>query len=263
MIHIDRKNFLPDEEWLFKANEITTNLLEAESLEEIYSIIDVNSDHWGKLKDFLSEISNGKCWYSESRDDFSYFHVDHFRPKKSAIGIDKKDYGGYWWLAFNWLNYRLCGGIGNVNKKDKFAILKSKACNPTENIEDEIIYFLDPTEEEDVLKLTFNNSGEIIPLYNDGWDFEQAKYTIKNLKLNGKKLKEVRKLIWINCTIMVEETQGLMRMNQINPSPFRRGQIKEKLKILKDMVKASSEYSATAKACLRSTGFEWAICIAA
>jgi uncharacterized protein (TIGR02646 family) len=263
MIFIDRKAFNPDEEWLQKANELTKNLLEAKSIEDIHLIIDSNENHWRKLESSLSEISHNKCWYSESRDKYSSYHVDHFRPKKAAIGIDKKDHGGYWWLAFDWQNYRICGGIGNVNKRDKFAVYGGKACSPTDSFEDEMVYFLDPTEEEDILKLTFNSYGEAMPLVVEDWDYERAKYTIQHLKLNGKKLKEARKQVWVDCSTIVSETQELMQKNQKQPSPFRRGQIKEKLKKLKEMVKSSSEFSATAKACLKSTGLGWANNIAA
>lgn len=263
MIHIDKNSFNPNADWLQRADETTLQLLNASDIHEIHSIIDSNKNIWGDLKDFLLEISKNKCWYSEAKDKYSHLHVDHFRPKKAAIGIDKKDYGGYWWLAFDWNNYRVCGAVGNVNKRDKFAVFRNKASTIDDNIEDEIIYFLDPTEEEDILKITFNNNGEVMPIIKTGWDYEQANYTIKNLKLNCKKLKEARKYIWNKCSNLVSEIQLLMQKNNINPSPFRRGQIKEKLTLLKDFVKATTEFSATAKACLRSTGIDWVMSIAA
>ena len=132
MIFIDRTGFAPDDAWLQKADRITRELLEAETLEQKHKIIDDNERLWGELKDVLMELSHQKCWYSESKDTFSYYHVDHFRPKKKAIGIDKKDKGGYWWLAFNWTNYRISGAVGNVNKRDKFAVYRSKANEPDE-----------------------------------------------------------------------------------------------------------------------------------
>lgn len=263
MIHIDRDGRRPDSNWIERANQLTKKLLEASNKDEIHTIIDKNENTWRKLKEFLLDISSDKCWYSESKDNYSYLHVDHFRPKKVALGIDKQDHGGYWWLAFDWKNYRVCGPVGNINKKDKFAVLKNKANSPNDNIEDEIIYFLDPTEEEDVLKITFNNVGEIMPIENNGWIFEQADYTIKNLKLNSKKLKESRKNIWVKCSNHINQTQTLMYQNNINPSPFRRAQIKEKIKQIKDLVKASSEFAATAKACLKSTGIDWTMKIEA
>src|SRR5690606_18317539 len=121
----------------------------------------------------------------------------------------------------------------------------------------------DPCEEEDVLKITFNEHGEMSPITATGWDYERAKYTIESLNLNFKLLKEKRKETWTKCFTLVKETQALMAQNDISPSAARRGQIKEKLKQLKELVKTTSEFSATAKACLQSAGLPWALQIAA
>jgi hypothetical protein len=61
----------------------------------------------------------------------------------------------------------------------------------------------------------------------------------------------------------VSETQKLMQENNINPSTYKKGQIKEKLIQIKEYVKSTSEFTATAKACLKSTGIDWAMSIAA
>lgn len=263
MIHINRDGFAPDPNWILRANAITQQLVAAQSADERDALIDANENIWTELKDFLLNISYEKCWYSEARDSYNHLHVDHFRPKKVAIGIDKHDYGGYWWLAFQWMNYRVCGGAGNVRKKDKFAVLLHKSNDPLTPIDDEIIYFLDPTEEEDILKITFNSYGEINPITKTGWDFARANYTIISLNLNFKKLKEARKILWSKCSTLVTETKTLIDQNNVAPSAHRRGQIKEKLRQLKEMVDKRSPFSATAKACLRSSGIEWALSIAA
>ena len=120
MRFINIENFSPDVEWLIKSNELTSALKKATTIEEKNRIIDANESKWGELKDSLLELSFNKCWYSEAKETYSHYHVDHFRPKKAARGIDKKDNGGYWWLAFDWTNYRVCGGVGNIIKRDKF-----------------------------------------------------------------------------------------------------------------------------------------------
>lgn len=263
MIHIDRTGFEPDIEWTNKADILTQQLINSPDTPTRNQVIEDNQAVWGELKDFLLSISNNKCWYSEANDNYNHLHVDHFRPKKIALGIDKKDKGGYWWLAFTWTNYRVCGGAGNVRKRDKFAVRNNKSNDPNTPIEDELVYFLDPCEEEDVLKITFNPKGEVTPIKTTGWDFERADYTIKGLNLNFKKLKEARQDVWVEISTLVSETQNLMDLNDANPSIFRRGQIKEKLKQIKDLVKPSAEFSATVKACLMSTGLPWASKIAA
>jgi uncharacterized coiled-coil DUF342 family protein len=101
------------------------------------------------------------------------------------------------------------------------------------------------------------------PITNVGWDYERADYTIKSLNLNFKLLKEKRKETWTKCFTLIKETQNLMAQNDASPSAARRGQIKELLRQLKDLVKTTSEFSATAKACLQSSGLPWALLIAA
>lgn len=263
MIYIDRTGYAPTAAWIASADNLTQQLLAAPNAAGRNQIIDDNQVLWGELKDFLLGISRNKCWYSEARDAYAHYHVDHFRPKKEALGTDKTDYGGYWWLAFKWTNYRVCGGAGNVRKGAKFAVRANKANNPADSIEDEIIYFLDPCEEEDVLKITFNEHGEITPITAAGWDNERVNYTIESLNLNFKLLKEKRKETWSKCFTLIKETQNLMTQNDVTPSAARRGQIKEKIRQLKELVKTTSEFSATAKACLQSAGLPWTLQIAA
>lgn len=263
MIHINRAGFTPDINWVLRADAITNQLLAAANNTARNSIIDANQNLWTELKDFLLSISYEKCWYSEAKDAYNHLHVDHFRPKKIAVGLDKKKHEGYWWLAFQWMNYRVCGGAGNVRKKDKFAVRSNKSNAPTTPIDDEVIYFLDPTEEEDILKITFNSNGEVMPISNTGWDYERADYTIKSLNLNFKKLKEARQNLWLKCSTLLTETQDLMSQNNATPSAKRSGQIKEKLKQLKELVDKKSPFSSTAKACLKSAGIDWAFSIAA
>lgn len=262
MIYIDRDGFTPDQNWAQRADDLTQQLLSAVDKAQINSIIDANENMWGELKESLLGLYEGKCWYSESKNDYAYMHVDHFRPKKAAIGKDKKDHGGYWWLAFNWKNYRICGPVGNVKKRDKFAVFRNKANSPADRIEDEIVYILDPTEENDVLKITFNSNGEMMPIHKSGFYFEQAEYTIDCLKLNHKTLKEARKNIWLKCNKLFSDTQSLIEEDIQNPSAYIKGQIKEKIKRIKELVASTAEFSATAKACLKSTGIDWAISIA-
>lgn len=263
MTHIDITCTSPDVDWADRADLLTLQLLCETDKDVRNAIIDDNNNLWTELKDFLLNISNNKCWYSESKDAYNHLHVDHFRPKKIAMGLDKKDKGGYWWLAFEWTNYRVTGGAGNVKKKDKFAVRQHKCEDPDGCVDDELFYFLDPCEEEDVLKLTFNEHGEAVSIYKAGWDYERASYTIENLNLNFKLLKEARKNVWTKCSTLIREAQNLMSEMDARPSAKKRGQIKEKIKQLKQFVANDAEFSATARTCLQCSGLPWAQKIAA
>lgn len=51
MIYVDRTGFTPDDAWLTRADELTRELLEAETLEQKHKIIDDHENLWGELKD--------------------------------------------------------------------------------------------------------------------------------------------------------------------------------------------------------------------
>ncbi|MEB4592615.1 hypothetical protein VSS37_16645 [Candidatus Thiothrix sp. Deng01] len=127
--------------------------------------IDDHSSHWGKLKPWLEVLSLGKCWFSEAKEIFSHYDVEHFRPKKEAKALDGTIRDGYWWLAFDYTNFRLCGNVGN-RKKGGWFPLNNESClssfdNPREESEDP--YLLDPTKASDVELITFDEEGKAIP----------------------------------------------------------------------------------------------------
>ena len=187
-------------------------------------------------------------------------HVEHFRPKKQAVDDKGQDRGGYWWLAFYWKNYRICGAVGNTKKGDRFCVRSHKANSYTDSIDDEIIYFLDPTVIDDPLKISFIDTGEAIPSSPNltDWDYIRANYTITNLDLNCEPLIEGRKSLWASIVLRIREIQNLITENNSNPSASKSTLIKEKIKELRNLASPQSEFSATASACLYSSGLEWA-----
>jgi hypothetical protein len=54
---------------------------------------------WGELKNWLLALSHQKCWFSEAKDSFQYWDLEHFRPKANAKNLDGSEREGYWWLA--------------------------------------------------------------------------------------------------------------------------------------------------------------------
>ena len=118
MIHINLEGKEPPAAWLKKAHRLITGLEKITDPAKRAKFIDRHSDLWSELKPWLSELSHGKCWYSEAKEIYSFYDVDHFRPKNRAKQLDDTEREGYWWLAFDWHNYRLCGGIGNRPNRD-------------------------------------------------------------------------------------------------------------------------------------------------
>ena len=122
----------PDEAWRLKAQALSDQLDAATTTAERNRIIRQNSVVWGNLKPWLLKRSQGKCWFSEARDYFSHWDVEHYRPKGPARNADGSSRGdGYWWLAFDWRNLRICGNVGN---RKKGCILSAQAWNSCSNI---------------------------------------------------------------------------------------------------------------------------------
>ena len=250
----------PDAAWLARADALTQSLLNAPDMDTRKAIIDANSRIWGEIKDHLLALSNQKCWYSEAKETYSHYHVDHFRPKKRALDLEGVDQGGYWWLAFDWKNYRISGSVGNTKKGDRFSVLNHKANLPTDPLEDEMIYFLDPIDTDDPALLTFDENGVIKPINpnEEDWDHKRAEYTIENLNLNFGPLSEARKLVWNQCVRLIDEIKELLIDYNHAPSTVKKERIKSKQRELLEKTNKSSEFSATAIACLAGSGIEWA-----
>lgn len=264
MIFINIDNHEPNQDWLDRADALTNLLLAAPTPEEKTTIIEDNQTMWGELKQHFCDVLQRKCWYSESVNDYAHCHVDHFRPKSRAVDEDGTDRGGYWWLAFNWRNYRYAAPAGNVRKKDYFHVNANKANLPDDSLENEDIRFLDPTDPEDPNKLMFSNEGIISPkdINTGSRDYVQAEYTIRRMNLNMEGLKEGRKSKYRKAARLIREIEKLLTQQQITFDMARRQVIKAKQLELLELAGKYSEYSASVKYCLRESGHEWALSIA-
>ncbi len=265
-INLDGKE--PDENWRNKAQALCDELDSAQTKAERDKIIKDNSKLWGELKPWLLELSKGKCWFSEARDSFSHWDVEHYRPKKAAKNLDGTKRGeGYWWLAFDWHNFRICGNVGN-RKKGAFFPLRdgTHQANATDrNIDDEVPYLLDPTRRQDPLLLCFDENGDVNPLPDlDAWNTNRVKESIKRYKLREHEpLMEARRDVWHKCVREVNRCQNLMEEMSNNPSATKQEAIEQQMLKLQEMVQFEAEFSATACDCLRNRPQRWAQRLAA
>lgn len=264
MIYIDINNLEPNENWLERADELTESLLVAPDIPTINQIITDNQNMWSELKQHFCNILHRKCWYSESVNDFTHCHIDHFRPKSRALDENGNDLGGYWWLAFNWRNYRYSGPAGNIRKRDYFHVNANKATSYLDALENEDIRFLDPCEPGDPEKLKFTNEGIIEPknINEDSRDYIQAEYTIRRMNLNMEGLVEGRRDCYRKAARLIRQTQKLLSMQSLNYDMARQQTIKGNQRVLLEMANRFSPYSATVKYCLKESALEWAINIA-
>ena len=231
------------------------------------------------IKNWLLELSHQKCWYSEAKDVVSNYDVDHFRPKGKAKNLDGTERDGYWWLAFEWTNYRIAGSICNSphldakgKKRGKWDYFPLKAestiANNKDNIADEIHYLLDPTNRADPPLITFDETGCIKPSNNDiaSWDFERSNTTIRLLFLDNPDLTESRKKLWILCSRKINHIQNLTELlsdeyldNCSGPAKKMINRvINDIIDELREMVSPEAQLSSTARACLLNSGASWA-----
>lgn len=261
MIHIHITE-APPEDWQEKAANLSRRLENAASQEERNKIIEDNSAVWSELKNWLLGFSYGKCWFSEARDCISHWEVEHFRPKKIARDLDGTEHEGYWWLAFDWKNFRISGNVVNRKKGGYFPLHESsrRASSVNRNIDDELYVFLDPTVLHDTTLVSFDESGAMIApkdLTED--DQARVQISIEKFKLNDyQPLIDGRKEIWNTCRILINECENKMKEYQSSPSATKRAEIEEKNKSLQMMLSPRAPFSATAAACLLASGLSWA-----
>jgi uncharacterized protein (TIGR02646 family) len=232
----------------------------APNAESRKKIIDANSDVWGELKEWLLSLSHGKCWFSEAKDCFNHWDVEHYRPKKSAKDADGTEHEGYWWLAFNWENFRICGNAGNRKKGTYFPLREGcqRATFQNSDLRYEIPMLLDPIDDDDPNLLSFNMEGKAIPApgLSDEWDELRVNYSVERFKLDFPPLEDKRKTVWNECWNRIKEylkeLEAYRTSNGTNV--IARNQVKESAKAIREMMREDKELSAVARACVLSSG---------
>lgn len=209
MRYIDIKKIRLPEGWLEEAAQAlddVRNLPPAERLKGINRHASV----WRELKTALAEISHQKCWYCESKEIRSDNPIDHFRPKGSVI--ECSDHEGYWWLAFEYTNYRFCCTYCNSHREDEMAGTvggkaghfslqdeSKRAVKEGDDIKAESPCLLDPTKASDPGLLFFNQDGNAIPRYSKeahSYLYCRAKKSIKDYHLNHYMIVTQRKILY-------------------------------------------------------------------
>jgi len=256
--HIPLKDQAPDPAWQAKADELLVQLKAAPNSAARNKIIDDNAKVWGDLKQWLLELSYDKCWFSEAKDCFSHWDVEHYRPKKSAKDADGTPHEGYWWLAFDWHNFRICGNAGN-RKKGTFFPLRAKtlrATGPDFDLRHEAPQLLDPIDDDDPNLISFNFEGRAIPTPGiaDAWTKARVTYSVERFNLDFSPLMEKRKVIWNECWQRIQSYKAELQRYEDDDNPIARTQAKEAAKYIREMMRPEKELSSVARACVLSTG---------
>jgi len=163
--------------WRDTAERATAEIIAAPDEEARKAILKrvASSNVWREFYLLLPDNLKRKCWYCEAEEIRSDMPIDHFRPK-NKVEEDKR-HDGYWWLAFDWQNYRCACTYCNSRRvfdetkggKECHFPLENPAQraftpNDNDNLRNERPSILDPINPDDEKLLWFDNDG--IPMAN-------------------------------------------------------------------------------------------------
>ena len=246
--------------WLVKAADLLEELDKAPDDTARAKVIDDNSEFWGRLKPWLLERSHQKCWFSEAKDCFSHWDVEHFRPKKAARSESGEVDAGYWWLAFDWRNLRICGNVGNRKKGTHFPVRAGTSrTDRTGDLREEEYLLLDPADEDDPSLLFFNFLGEAVPApYVKGeWERYRVEYSVERYRLDFDPLVQKRRVVWSECWRAIEEYRTELQRYSEDPTKMvAKDRYKQAAQRLRKMIRDDVEMSSVARACIISAGDE-------
>lgn len=243
--------------WLTKSAQLVEEMAALDGAgkrEERNALIDANSAHWGALKAWLLALSGGKCWFSEVRELYSHYDVEHYRPKKEAKALDGTERDGYWWLAFDYMNFRVCGNVGNRKKGGWFPLQTGSLCStyaaPCE--ESETRYLLDPIDDDDVSLVAFDEEGRVVPAPGtSAWEQLRVQETVKRLKLNEHvPLAEARRKVWQKADDLIQDFHAAKGRCSAGNNPAAKVKLAEVRGRIREMTNPAAELSAVARWCL-------------
>lgn len=173
---------------------------------------------WKLMKSWLASFSGGKCWYCEAISERAAGDVDHFRPKAGVTcnRVKLPAHDGYYWLAYDWLNYRYSCQRCNRPENDERKVLRGKAnefllvdenernmtpsCGKVERPA-----LLDPCKLQDTKLLAHLVNGTVEAAYPQGTDeSDRAIYTRNILGLNNFTVSKIKREGWSPINILIE-----------------------------------------------------------
>ena len=292
MRYIDINRVIIPTGWQSKADDILADL-ETKNIDEKRDFFRKLTSPLWKRTDFVQAMlplgSNlfKKCWYSESKitDDID---VDHFRPKGKDANksfrtqfqdnlsehefeqIEEESTRGWWFLAFDPKNFRICSCFRNQSrydisidaanwknrakgKSDFFPIKKgSPVAINAGGIEDEVNCLLDPCKLGDAEFLSFDQFGDAYTIYDDStqlrkWIKCRVLTSIAVYHLDEHDLIEFRKKKWKYCKDFIHDKLKKALLVDKDKDEVRR----LKKEFITEFSDSNCEFSAVAIDCIR------------
>ena len=201
--------------WLKKA-EIRKKTLSNKATHDERTKYLKSANIWNEFKPILIKYYGDKCWYSECDLTGSFGDIDHFRPKNKSTD----EYGktiladGYWWLAYDYLNYRLSceksnRSFGDGGKNDRFP-LKEGTVPATQGNSNDIPILLDPCVKNEVNLIDCDESGKIKALSTDS--YEKYRVEISEKTYNWNDFNNARKTVRCKCRLALEQFEMIYEL---------------------------------------------------
>ena len=176
--------------WNKKATKHKNALLGCQTLEAKKKYLGTKKNqHWRNFKKILEKYFGDKCWYTEKRFNTSPGDVDHFRPKNASTDENGNTLtDGYWWLAYDYNNYRYsCENSNRLYKKggknDCFPLKQGTAPSSCPKSDDKNV-LLDPCNEDDCNLICCNEAGCVVTSSSDKYDKKRVETSVKVYNLN-------------------------------------------------------------------------------
>jgi hypothetical protein len=269
MRNINLLAFQPSAAWLARAEAAGAELATKVTHEERIAYMKANSSVWRDLRTELMAHFGGKCWFTDAPEYVAKLDVEHFRPKAEALSRKGAKRQGYWWLAFDWLNYRLCGQIPNrESKKCWFPLmpLSTVAATENDNWQLESPVFLDPKNPADVELVAYAEDGLVHPKPG-ATRRERYRVTLTNDLLGLSQIPLVvdeRKRVWRECNLLIRDYMK----SKANEKKYCRDAViaAEQNEILAKVIalaQSDRPFASVARSCLRLSPEKWANAILA
>lgn len=247
----------PPADWVTEADAVTKLLLAASSADERKQILEDNEKLWrdARILGWLRDLFHNKCWYSEASDCVSHDTVDHFRPKgRIKQGPKAPEEDGYWWLAFDWKNYRMCGSLLNSKKNDLFPICQGPraVAGDARSLELEEYTLIDPISDDAGLISFEEDEDGCLVVHAPSCTPDQVQRvesTVRFLGLNTRdKLNKKRRDTWDAASSHIADFESASSSSAARALAALLQ--REAKKRLREMIRYEAEFSSVAFACV-------------
>ncbi len=164
---------------------------------------------------------------------------------------------GYWWLSFDWKNYRISGQLINVKKSNLFPIAEGERAKPNRptTLQLECPLLIDPVTPDARLISYEKDEDACIAVSAAGIDAEDKARSLNTIDIFGlnirDRLNQKRALYWDKCMMAIADFKSAK-----GPQALKAVTRASALSKLKEMVAYKAEFSSVSEACIRKNAPE-------